>query len=146
MPPLAKTYIQHYDVHHPSKPGRICVVCDCSGEYERKSVNQELLSGPDLTNQVGGVLTHFRQKPVAFMADVEFWYYQALVPDNQQVFLKFLSCNDGNLLKEPQNFVMCAHVFGETSYASCSNCKRTAEENESLFGKAVSEVLQKVFM
>ena len=35
------------------------VVFDCSAEFEGGSINQELLSGPDLTNQVVGVLTRF---------------------------------------------------------------------------------------
>ena len=46
------------------------------------------------------------------MADVKSMYYQVMVPDNQQSFLKFLWWNNGNLLEEPQDFVMCVHVFG----------------------------------
>ena len=55
------------------------------------------------------------------MADVESMYYKVMVPVNKQVFPKFLWCNDGNLLEEPQDFLMCAHVFGGTSSGSCSN-------------------------
>ena len=91
MSPLGKTwYIPHCDVYHPSKREKICVVFDCSAEFEGRSINQELLSGPDLADQVVGVLTHFQQEPVVFMADVESMYYQVMVPDNQQAFLKFL--------------------------------------------------------
>ena len=43
-----------------------------------------------MTNQTVGVLTRFRQEPAAFMPDVESMYYQVMVPDNQQSFLKFL--------------------------------------------------------
>ena len=32
---------------------------DCSAEFEDRSINKELLSGPDLTNQIVGVLTCF---------------------------------------------------------------------------------------
>ena len=45
--------------------------------------NQELISGSGLSNQVVGVLTCFQQKPVTFMADVEFMHYQVMVPYNQ---------------------------------------------------------------
>ena len=34
-----------------------CVMFDCSAEFEGRSINQELLSGPDLKNQVADVLT-----------------------------------------------------------------------------------------
>ena len=71
-------------------------------------------------------------------------YYQVMVPDNQQAFLKYLWWYNSKL---PQNFVMYAHVFGGKSSASCSNyvLRRTAIDNESIFGKAASEVLQKNF-
>ena len=38
---------------------------------------------------------------------------------------------------------MCAHIFDGTSSATCSNytLRRTAVENESIFGKDASEAL-----
>ena len=59
----------------PSKPRKICVVFDCSAAYKGRFINKELLSGPDLTNQVIGVLTIFREEKIAFMADVEAVYH-----------------------------------------------------------------------
>ena len=109
-------------MYHPSKSGKMRVVFDCSEEFEGRSINQELLSGPEphLTNQIIVVLTCFRQEPVALMADVESMYYQVIVPDNQQVFLKFSWWNNGNLLEQPQGFIICVHVFGGTSSVICS--------------------------
>ena len=42
---------------------------------------------------------------------------------------------------------MCAHVFGGTSSASCSNyaLRRSAADNELILGKAASDALQKNF-
>ena len=37
--------------------GKIRVAFDCSSQYKGNSVNQNLLSGPDLTNQLIGVFT-----------------------------------------------------------------------------------------
>ena len=81
------------------------------------------------------------------MAYVESMYYQVIVPDNQESFLKFLWWNNSNVLKEPQDFVMFAHVFGRTSSARCSNYAlgRTAVDNGSIFGKDASEALLKNF-
>ena len=91
MSPMGKTwYIPHHGVYQPSKPGKYCAVLVCSAEFEGRSLNQELLSVSDLTNQIVGALKSFRQKPIAFMAEVESMYYQVMVPDNQQSFLKFL--------------------------------------------------------
>ena len=83
-------YIPHHGVYQPSKPGNIRVVFDCIAEFQGRSINRELLSGPDLTNQFIGIMTRFREKKIAFMADIEAMYHQVLVPDDQQIFLKFL--------------------------------------------------------
>ena len=78
------------------------------------------------------------------MADVEFMYCQTVIPDNQQAFLKFFWWNNDTLLKEPQDFVIFPHVFGGITPASCLNYafRRTAVDNESIFGKDASEALQ----
>ena len=91
-----------------------------------------------MTNQIIGVLTRFREEQIAFMADVEAKYYQVQVPEYQQSFLKFLWWENQVIEKEPQDFVMCAHVFGGTSSASCSNyaLHRTAVESQSIYGRA----------
>ena len=45
--------------------------------FKERGLNKELLSGPDLTNQIVGVLSRFREHDVAFMAEIEstkLWY------------------------------------------------------------------------
>ena len=68
------------------------------------------------------------------MAEVESIYYQVMIPDNQQAFLKCSWWNIGNLLEKPQDF-MSICVFGGTSSASYSNyaLRRTSIHNESIF-------------
>ena len=36
-------YIPHHGVYHPSKPGKVRVVFNCSAEFQGKSINRELL-------------------------------------------------------------------------------------------------------
>lgn len=60
---------------------------DCSARYGVTSLNDRLLQGPDMTNSLVGVLTRFRQEPVAVMADIEAMFYQVLVPADQRDFL-----------------------------------------------------------
>ena len=89
--PTGKTwYIPHHAVYHPSEPGKIRVIFDCSAEFEGRSINKELLPGPDLTNQIVSILIRYREEKVAVMADVKSMYYQIQVPENQQTYLKFL--------------------------------------------------------
>lgn len=52
-------YLPHFDVYHLKKPEQIRVVFDSSTEYQGKSLNRELLAGPDLMNTLLGVLVRF---------------------------------------------------------------------------------------
>ena len=57
-------HLLHHEVYHPNKPDKIRVVFDCSAEFNGRSVNKELIPGPDLANQLVGVLTRFRENKV----------------------------------------------------------------------------------
>ena len=138
-------YIPHHGVYHPSKPEKIRVVFDCSAEFYGKSINKELLSGPDLTNQIIGIMTRFREK-IAFMTDIEAMYHQVLLPDDHQTFLKFLWWST-DIDDEPQDFMMHAHMFGGISLASCSNYapRRTAIDNKDVYGTDAATALLRNF-
>jgi len=58
-------YVSHHGVYHPRKPGQIRVLFYCSAQYKGTSLNKNLLQGPDLTNNLMGVLCRFRQEAVA---------------------------------------------------------------------------------
>ena len=126
---------------------KIRVVFDCSTEYQGRSLNNELMSGPDLTNQITGVLIRFRQEPIAIMADIESMFYQVRVPEKHQNVLRFLWWENNNLDCEPSDHQMCVHVFGGTSSPSCSNfaLKQTSTDNVEEFGSAAVQTIQRNF-
>ena len=57
-------YIPHHGLFHPKKPSKIQVVFDCSAVVKGESLSKHLLQGPDLTNNLPGVLCRFRRKRV----------------------------------------------------------------------------------
>ena len=71
---------------------------DCS---TGRSIHKELLSEPDLTNQITGVLTRFREVKVAFMANVEAMFNQVQVPDDQLSFVKLLWWENHDIDRKP---------------------------------------------
>ena len=83
-------YIPHHEVYHPKKPNKIRVVFDCSAQFESESLNKHLLQGPDLTNNLMGVLCRFRRKPVALICDIEAMFHQMKVPEECRDLLRFL--------------------------------------------------------
>ena len=54
---------------------KIRVVFDCRARFNGVSLNKSLMSGPDLTNQIVGVITRFREESVVIMGDVEAMFH-----------------------------------------------------------------------
>ena len=72
-------YIPHHGMYHPHKPEKVRVVFDSAAKYCGISLNSVLLQGPDLANNIIGVLMRFREEDIAVMADIEAMYYQVRV-------------------------------------------------------------------
>ena len=64
-------YLPHHGVFHPQKPDKVRVVFDAAALHEGVSLNSQLLQGPDLTNNLLGVILRFREEPVTIAADIE---------------------------------------------------------------------------
>ena len=123
------------------------MVFDCAAKFRVTSLNDQLLSGPDLTNSIVGVLTRFRQEQVALPADVEAMFHQVGVsPDDYDAF-RFLWWSDNDLDQEPVNYRMEVHLFGATLSPACSSfaLRRTAEDNIGEFGEEVVKTVKKNF-
>ena len=95
-------FISHHGLYHPSKPGKIRIVFDCSAEYDGFSVNKILLSGPDPTNQIVGILVKFREDYVVIMADIEAIFYQVFVANQHRSLLTFPWWENGDIKEQPQ--------------------------------------------
>ena len=121
-------YLPHHPVYHPQKPDKVRVVFDCSAKYGNSSLNNQLLQGPDLTNSLVGVLTRFREKPIAFMSDIEAMFHQVRVQQSDRDALRFLWWPNRDLNSPPEEYQMNVHLFGTASSPSCANfaLKKTA--------------------
>ena len=83
-------FLPHFGVYHPQKPNKIRVVFESAAEINGISLNKLLLSGPDITNSLLGVLLRFRQNPTAFMANIEQMFHSFVVKEEHRDFLRFL--------------------------------------------------------
>ena len=140
-------YLPHHPVFHPQKPDKVRVVFDCSAKHRDVSLNDQLLQGPDLANNLVGVLTRFREEPVALIADIEAMFYQVRVPPSDCDALRFLWWPEGNLSGEPVEYEMRVHLFGGASSPSCANfaLKKTAKDNQTDFSPKVIETVERNF-
>ncbi|KAI4884310.1 hypothetical protein NFI96_008914, partial [Prochilodus magdalenae] len=131
-------YIPHHGVYHPKKH-KIRVVFDCGASFQGTSLNEQLLQGPNLTNTLIGVLTRFRQEPLAVMADVEAMFHQVKVPADDADLLRFLWWPGGDVNQNLEEYRMEVHLFGATSSPSCASyaLRRCAEDNKHIFDASV---------
>jgi hypothetical protein len=140
-------YLPHHPVYHPQKPDKIRVVFDCSARYRGTSLNDQLLQGPDLTNLLVGVITRFREEPVAFMSDVESMFYQVHVRSSDCDALRFPWWSDGDLDRTPEEFQMNVHLFSGASSPSCASfaLRKTAEDYKTEFYPITAEIVRRNF-
>ncbi|CAB3996126.1 Hypothetical predicted protein, partial [Paramuricea clavata] len=74
-----KAMQDYIDKGHAQKPDKTRIVFDCAAKFNGESLNQHLLTGPDLANSLVGVIIRFRQESIAVVADIESMFYQVLV-------------------------------------------------------------------
>ena len=117
-PPLSpdreRWYLPTFGVYHPKKPKKIRVVFDSSAQYDSVSLNNVLLTGPDLNNTLLGVLIRFRREAIAFTADIEQMFYCFLVREEDRDFLRFLWFQNNDPSKAIVDYRMNVHVFGNS--------------------------------
>ena len=93
-------FLPHHPVTHPFKPGKVRVVFDCAAKLRGTSLNDMLLSGPDLLQNLIGVLLRFRLGKIAFTLDIQVMFHHVKVLLADQKFLCFLWWPQGDTTKE----------------------------------------------
>ena len=140
-------YLPHHSVIHEHKPGKVRVIFDCAARFGDTLLNDQLLQGPDLTNNLTGVLLRFRQEPVALMADVEQMFHQVRVAPDDCHALRFLWWEDGDLSKNPFDHQILVHLFGASSSPCCASLalKKTAKDFRSDFDAQTVDTVNRNF-
>ena len=107
------------------------VVFDCAAKFKGFSINDKLLQGPDLNNNLTGVFLRFRQESVAFAADIRSMFHQVLVDECDRDALRFLWWQDDDWNKPPVDYRMNVLLFGSTCSPSCAAfaLQQTARDN-----------------
>ena len=114
-------YLPHHNVFNPKKPEKARIVFDCAAKYRGKSLNDNVLQGPDFTNSLVGVLLRFRQESVALMADIESMLHQVRVHPKDVDALRFLWFPHGDLSKDPEEYQMLVNLFGGVWSPCCAS-------------------------
>ncbi|XP_056001808.1 uncharacterized protein LOC130048781 [Ostrea edulis] len=114
-------YLPMFAVHHPKKPESVRVVFDSSAKYKDSSLNSVLLQGPDILNNLLGILLRFRKDKVAATMDVEHMFYNFKVPEKHRCYLRFLWHQNNDIDQPLIEYQMTRHVFGNCTSPSIAN-------------------------
>ena len=74
-----------------------------------------LLPGPNLLNDLLGILLRFRLHQVAFICDIQNMYYNFRVNEEHRNSLRFLWWPDGDMNFDPLEYRMKVHIFSAIS-------------------------------
>ena len=145
-PPGRSWYLPHFATYHNTKR-TIRVVFDSSCEFQGVSLNKVLLPGPDLMNNLIGVLMRFRKEIIAAMCDVEQMFHSFYVDPPHRDFLRFLWFEGNDPSKPIIEYRMNVHLFGNgpSPAVATYGLRRTAAYGEEKYGEETKRFICRNF-
>ena len=139
-------YLPHHPVVHPHKPGKVRRVLNGAAKFHGQSLNNALLTGPDLLQSLIHILIRFRQHKYAVSADIEGMFLQVGVIPKDQPSLRFLWREDP--AAEIAVYQYVRHIFVSKDSPTCANyaLKRTGSDTQDAFPEAAKSVHRNFYM
>ena len=141
-------YISHHGVARPesdSTPLRI--VFNTSASYQGHALNEYWMKGPDLLNDLFGVLLRFRERQCALIGDLSKMYHRILIPESDQRVHRYL-WRDMETNREPDVYVKTVLTFGDKPAPAMAQIalRKTAEESEKEYPDAAKVLKENTYM
>ena len=83
-------YLPHHPFTNLNKPGKVRRVSKVASTFKGNSLNSNLLTGPDLLNNLVGLLLQFRENSIDITADIEAMFMQVGIIETDQTSMRFL--------------------------------------------------------
>lgn len=151
--PLQKTanrtwYLPHFAVINPMKPEKLRVVHDAAAKTRGTSLNDQLLTGPDLLQSLPGVLMRFRQHRIAVSADIAEMFMQVKIVEKDRDALRYLWRSDHRDSTQPVEYRMTSLIFGATSSPATAIFVKNlnASKHEQKYPEAATAIVSNHYM
>ena len=141
-------YISHHAVVRPEKKSTpLRIVYNSSSSYQGHHLNDYWLKGPDLLNNLFGVILRFRENPVAIHGDISKMYHRVLIPEVDQHVHRYV-WRDMEVDRDPDTYVKTVLTFGDKPAPAMAQTalKKTADENRDSYPEAASSLKKNSYM
>ena len=143
-PPPRIWYLPTHPVENPNKPGKVRRIANAASKFKGVSLNNALLTGPDLLANLLEIILRFRKHPVGVLADIEGMFMQVAIREEDQSALRFLWLKDGIV----RQYQYARLIFGATCSPSCAifTLHRCAADLSDRFPDVYEAVLNNFYM
>lgn len=141
-------YISHHEVLKPESKSTPCrIVFNSSANFRGHILNDYYAKGPDMLNNLLGVLVRFRERAVAMIGDIGKMFHAIDIPLVDQMTHRFL-WRDLNEDKEPDTYVMTSVNMGDRPSGTIAMVvlRKTAEMSKNEFPQAYETILSNSYM
>ena len=141
-------YIAHHEVLKPeSKSTPVRIVFNSSANYMGHVLNEYWAKGPDLLNNLLGVLIRFRENRVAFMGDIRKMYHTVKTSELDQHTHRFL-WRDMDSTREPDTYIIQRVSFGDKPSGTIATValRKTAEMMRKNYLEAADIIQTNTYM
>jgi hypothetical protein len=141
-------YIAHHAVVRPDKKSTpVRIVFNSSSSYRGHSLNDYWFKGPDLLNNLFGVILRFRENEVALSADISKMYHRILVPESDQHVHRYL-WRDMETTRDPDTYIKTVLTFGDKPAPAMAQIilRKTAEESKNDYPDAARVIKENTYV
>ena len=141
-------YIAHHDVLKPdSKSTPVRIVFNSSANYKGHLLNDYWAKGPDLLNNLLGILIRCRENEVGVIGDVKKMYHTVKAKTIEQHTHRFL-WRDMNTNRNPDTYVIQRVSFGDKPSGAIAtvSMRKTAELGKNNSPYAANVIMRNSYM
>jgi hypothetical protein len=141
-------YVSHHEVLKPdSKSTLVHIVFNASSSFHGHRLNDYWMKGPDLLNDLFGVVLRFRENQTAIMADISKMYHRILIPESDQQVHRFLWRNL-EVNRKPDTYVKQVLTFGDkpAPVMALTALRKTADEARDNYPEAARVITDNTYL
>ena len=141
-------YLSHHEILKPDSQSTPCrIVLNSSACFNGHILNDYWAKGPDLLNNLLGILIRFREHAVAITGDISKMYHSVHISLLDQHTHRFLWRNMDNT-RDPDMYMMQKVSFGDKPAVNIAAValRKTAEEGKEMYPRAAELVLHNTYV